>query len=108
MLRGMGWQEGKGVKGKAPVKPIEFIPRQRGLGLGAKPTFDDAADKRPLKPGETRGSKDLMARFSSPARLLSFRPACFPAPVLPSPRGCASSPLCFFIPMPRWSDLADQ
>jgi G patch domain/KOW motif-containing protein len=42
LLRGMGWREGQGINGKAPIKPIEPKKRPKGLGLGADP---DAAAK---------------------------------------------------------------
>lgn len=66
MLRGMGWTEGGGVgrnRARAPVKPIEYVPRPQLLGLGATPAaaLAAAADAaggggkaKPLRPGESR------------------------------------------------------
>lgn len=62
MLRGMGWQEGKGIKGRDPVKPIEYVPRPRGLGLGAKAALEAPSETRILRQGETRDPRDQMAR----------------------------------------------
>ena len=66
MMRGMGWQEGKGVgrNAKEDVKVVEFLSRPDRLGLGAQPKAPEA--KKPNwinKPGEDgkRKAKVLMA-----------------------------------------------
>ena len=35
VLRGYGWEEGKGVGSKEAVVPVEYVPRPTLLGLGA-------------------------------------------------------------------------
>ena len=63
MLRGMGWQEGKGVgrNAKTAVQAIEYVPRQGRLGLGADPGAPaDAKKKKYIKPGENREGKPDM------------------------------------------------
>jgi hypothetical protein len=39
ILSGLGWKEGEAIggKNKGLAKPIMYLPRQKGLGLGAKP-----------------------------------------------------------------------
>ena len=61
MLRGMGWVEGEAIGGinKGLAEPIEFVPRPRGLGLGATRNLLIKPDKRQrqrqyIKPGESR------------------------------------------------------
>lgn len=41
----MGWQDGKGVRGKQDVAPLEHVKRHSRLGLGAEPA-DFGKDKR--------------------------------------------------------------
>eukprot|EP00118_Oscarella_pearsei_P000570 m.5273 g.5273 ORF g.5273 m.5273 type:complete len:455 (+) comp12698_c0_seq2:127-1491(+) len=57
LMRGMGWSEGApiGLTNKEIVKPIEYVARQPGQGLGAdsKEMMNGGAKKkRRLKPGE--------------------------------------------------------
>eukprot|EP00898_Chlorokybus_atmophyticus_P008753 jgi/Chlat1/887/Chrsp107S01325 len=56
MLRGMGWEKGKpvGRNSKAVVDPIEYVPREGRLGLGATPKPPEQREKKYIKPGETR------------------------------------------------------
>ncbi|KAK9845269.1 hypothetical protein WJX81_001675 [Elliptochloris bilobata] len=59
MMRGMGWQEGKGV-GRNPdkvVEAVEFVARPPQLGLGATPSLAPKKEKRVIRQGETRGPK---------------------------------------------------
>ena len=67
LLRGMGWEEGKGIgKGNTGLlAPIEYVPRQDRLGLGAQPKPMDETDqngkrRRIPKPGETTTPKPTM------------------------------------------------
>jgi G patch domain/KOW motif-containing protein len=48
MLCKMGWKENTAIgrTNKGLVKPVEFIPRQKGLGLGATPLKTDTIFKR--------------------------------------------------------------
>eukprot|EP00112_Aurelia_sp_Birch-Aquarium-sp1_P012452 Seg2619.2 transcript_id=Seg2619.2/GoldUCD/mRNA.D3Y31 product="G-patch domain and KOW motifs-containing protein" protein_id=Seg2619.2/GoldUCD/D3Y31 len=58
MLRGMGWKEGEaiGLTNKGLTEPIEFIPRHKGLGLGAEKRQEEVS-KRRRKPGDTKDTK---------------------------------------------------
>lgn len=60
MLRGMGWSEKKAIGGinKAAVAPVEYIPRHKGLGLGAEKGKDTKQKNRKRKLGEPKESKD--------------------------------------------------
>lgn len=62
MLRGMGWEEGKGYNGKAPVEPIEYVARPQLLGLAATPAPESgqSRQKKYIKPGESREKKKDM------------------------------------------------
>eukprot|EP00794_Sanderia_malayensis_P006341 gene6341-7067_t len=48
MLRGMGWKEGQsiGLTNKGLAEPIEFIPRHKGLGLGAEKKQEEIKQRR--------------------------------------------------------------
>lgn len=48
MLRGMGWSEKQAIGGvnKAAVAPIEYIPRHKGLGLGAEKVQEKNKSKK--------------------------------------------------------------
>ena len=64
-MRGLGWEEGKGVKeGKPEVEAIEYVPRPQLLGLGAAPKKDEKEErqknKKYIKPGESREAKKQM------------------------------------------------
>ncbi|XP_031571804.1 G-patch domain and KOW motifs-containing protein-like [Actinia tenebrosa] len=52
MLRGMGWKKGECIGGtvKGICEPIEYIPRSKGLGLGAEKKNEPSKRKR--KPGD--------------------------------------------------------
>ncbi|XP_078342048.1 G-patch domain and KOW motifs-containing protein-like isoform X2 [Oculina patagonica] len=56
MLRGMGWKKGQAIGGtnKGLAEPIEYIPRSKGLGLGAerRPPTDEMLQGRKRKPGD--------------------------------------------------------
>lgn len=60
MLRGMGWSEGKpiGLNSKGLVEPIEYIPRHKGLGLGAEKRMQPPSKRKrklgDVKPDENR------------------------------------------------------
>lgn len=73
MLRGMGWEKGKSIgrNGKAPVEPVEFIPRVGRLGLGATPKPVLEPEKKKIrKPGDEKIKKlDLVAAPSSDGRI---------------------------------------
>ncbi|XP_065066622.1 G-patch domain and KOW motifs-containing protein-like [Rhopilema esculentum] len=58
MLRGMGWREGEaiGLTNKGLSEPIEFIPRHKGLGLGAEKRQEEMKAKR-RKLGESTDPK---------------------------------------------------
>lgn len=63
LLRGMGWQPGKGIglNAKGPAAAVEYIPRHQRLGLGATPK--DAEPKKGKwipKQGESRDPKPDM------------------------------------------------
>ncbi|EDO48178.1 predicted protein [Nematostella vectensis] len=53
MLRGMGWKKGQAIGGsvKGLAEPIEYIPRSKGLGLGAE-VRAEMPSKRRRKPGD--------------------------------------------------------
>ncbi|RDD45930.1 G patch domain and KOW motifs-containing protein [Trichoplax sp. H2] len=55
MLRGMGWSVGQGIgkTNKQVIKPIEFTPRYKGLGLGAE-RLVESDDKNKNKPDKIR------------------------------------------------------
>jgi len=59
MLRGMGWSEGKpiGSTNKGLAEPIEYIPRHKGLGLGADKR-PDQGKVRKRKMGEDKNKKN--------------------------------------------------
>eukprot|EP00897_Mesotaenium_endlicherianum_P004054 jgi/Mesen1/3677/ME000202S02766 len=61
MLKGMGWVKGKalGKNAKGLVEPVEYVPRQTRLGLGATPK-EIENNKKFIKPGEKRGSKPTL------------------------------------------------
>ena len=64
LLRGMGWEKGKpiGRNAKGLVEPVEFVPRQGRLGLGATPKMVAKEEKKYIKPGDSREAKpDLVA-----------------------------------------------
>ena len=64
LLRGMGWEKGKpiGRNAKGLVEPVEFVPRQGRLGLGATPKMAAKEEKKYIKPGDSREAKpDLVA-----------------------------------------------
>lgn len=51
MMRGMGWQEGKGV-GRHPdkvVEAVEFVARPPQLGLGAAPALAPKKEKKIIR-----------------------------------------------------------
>ncbi|XP_073229046.1 G-patch domain and KOW motifs-containing protein-like isoform X1 [Porites lutea] len=60
MLRGMGWKKGEAIGGtnKGLAEPIEYIPRSKGLGLGAerRPPADENRLGKKRKPGDTASS----------------------------------------------------
>uniref|UniRef100_A0A7S0RN92 G-patch domain-containing protein n=1 Tax=Pyramimonas obovata TaxID=1411642 RepID=A0A7S0RN92_9CHLO len=62
MLRGMGWEEGKplGKNAKGIITPVEYVPRQQLLGLGAAPAAPKETKKRFIKSGESRVQADLV------------------------------------------------
>ena len=66
LLRGMGWQPGKGIglNSKGPAAAVEYIPRHQRLGLGATPkAAPEKHTKWIPKPGESRDPKqDLVYR----------------------------------------------
>ena len=54
MLKGMGWSEGKpiGLNNAGLVEPIEYIPRHKGLGLGAEKRNEPNNSTRKRKLGD--------------------------------------------------------
>lgn len=56
MLRGMGWSEGKpiGLNNTGLCEPIEYIPRHKGLGLGAEKRNISDNKQRKRKLGEDK------------------------------------------------------
>ena len=66
LLRGMGWQPGKGIglNAKGPAAAVEYIPRHQRLGLGATPKAPEPKKGKWIpKPGETREPKaDMVYR----------------------------------------------
>lgn len=54
LLRGMGWSEGKplGLTNKGLAAPIEYIPRHKGLGLGAEKQRTKNNENRKRKLGD--------------------------------------------------------
>eukprot|EP00111_Clytia_hemisphaerica_P009452 TCONS_00027729-protein len=60
MLRGMGWKEGQGIgkTNKVMIEPIEYIPRHKGLGLGAEKRNETSKSTRKRKLGEDKESHD--------------------------------------------------
>jgi ribosomal protein L24 len=49
MLYRMGWKDNTPIRKDGPLKPIEFKPRNSGLGLGADPTSEKKKDDKNLK-----------------------------------------------------------
>jgi G patch domain/KOW motif-containing protein len=63
LLRGMGWQPGKGIglNAKGPAAAVEYIPRHQRLGLGATPKAPEPKKGKWIpKQGETREPKPDM------------------------------------------------
>ncbi|CAI7896767.1 unnamed protein product [Closterium sp. NIES-54] len=76
LLTGMGWQKGKpiGRNAKGLAEPVEFVPRQGRLGLGATPKLLEN-NKKLIKPGETRGPKpDLVASTGPDGKVRHVKP----------------------------------
>ncbi|GJP31813.1 hypothetical protein CLOM_g19214 [Closterium sp. NIES-68] len=76
LLTGMGWQKGKpiGRNAKGLAEPVEFVPRQGRLGLGATPKLLEN-NKKLIKPGETRGPKpDLVAPTGPDGKVRHVKP----------------------------------
>ncbi|CAI5469527.1 unnamed protein product [Closterium sp. Yama58-4] len=76
LLTGMGWQKGKpiGRNAKGLAEPVEFVPRQGRLGLGATPKLLENS-KKLIKPGETRGPKpDLVASVGPDGKVRHVKP----------------------------------
>ncbi|CAI5984857.1 unnamed protein product [Closterium sp. NIES-64] len=76
LLTGMGWQKGKpiGRNAKGLAEPVEFVPRQGRLGLGATPKLLEN-NKKLIKPGETRGPKpDLVASVGPDGKVRHVKP----------------------------------
>ncbi|EFN53037.1 hypothetical protein CHLNCDRAFT_53994 [Chlorella variabilis] len=61
LLRGMGWTEGAAIgrNAKEEVKAKELVRRPQRLGLGAAPA-PEQANKKFIKPGESRDRPDLV------------------------------------------------
>ena len=62
-LRGYDWKEGEGMgKDGQVVEAVEYVPRPQLLGLGAQPKEEKnhKAEKRFIKPGESREAKKDM------------------------------------------------
>ena len=75
MMRGMGWQEGKGV-GRHPdkvVEAVEFVARPPQLGLGAAPALAPKKEKKIIRQARSP---------LSDMRLLSVCWAWAPRPLL--------------------------
>ena len=68
VLRGYGWEEGKGVGSKEAVVPVEYVPRPTLLGLGATPKAAEASTKQFIKPGESRAPKEQMVYVDEQGR----------------------------------------
>lgn len=68
LLRGMGWKKGEAIGGtnKGLIEPVEFIPRAKGLGLGATVNSElrpETHKRRTIKPGDSREApKQMEAR----------------------------------------------
>jgi len=78
MLRGMGWSEGApiGVGKNAKVTDVvDFLPRPGyRTGLGATPlTIPEPKKKKFIKPGESRGPKELQVLSDDKGNLKSIR-----------------------------------
>lgn len=62
MLRGMGWKKGEAIGGtnKGLAEPIEYIPRSKGLGLGAerRPPPGGVGPGKRRKPGDETSNKN--------------------------------------------------
>jgi G patch domain/KOW motif-containing protein len=78
MLRGMGWDDGKGVGRNLlnPNQPVEYVPRHHRLGLGAQPKPDDpnAGRKGLMRPGESRGPKPDLVYVDADGRTRHVKP----------------------------------
>jgi hypothetical protein len=68
LLRGMGWKKGEAIGGtnKGLIEPVEFVPRAKGLGLGATVNSElrpETHKRRTVKPGDSREApKQMEAR----------------------------------------------
>ncbi|KAK3278191.1 hypothetical protein CYMTET_13856 [Cymbomonas tetramitiformis] len=75
LLRGMGWEEGKAV-GKnqtGPAVAMEYVPRPKGLGLGATPAAPAEDARKYIKSGETRGPKPDMVVYDENGKVKNLR-----------------------------------
>eukprot|EP00899_Mesostigma_viride_P011484 jgi/Mesvir1/20336/Mv19925-RA.1 len=76
MLRGMGWEKGKtiGRNARGMAAPVQYVPRQGRLGLGADPKPPSPKSKRFIKPGESRDPRpDLVLPVGPDGRVRHVR-----------------------------------
>ncbi|CAH3149036.1 unnamed protein product [Pocillopora meandrina] len=76
MLRGMGWKKGEAIGGtnKGFTEPIEYIPRSKGLGLGAeRRVMDDMILGKKRKPGDSITEKSSGAIKEKDGRVRHFK-----------------------------------